>query len=277
MTAAKPAATGTAPRLWRGEVETEELLRLDRQDGSQTGPRAVPARRRTRSELTERVARWFTACIAVSKPSPRWESSRPDVVTDHSSRIEKSVGSWTSATNTPAPIACGVSGRHQDAVAGTHLDPVEARRASSRRPGRRSRRDQLVGVDVLGPAEVHGRARRRRRGRTTPRSCRRGRPGGVAAKARSGWTCTGSRWPASSSLTSSAGVAGRGSPARIRRRSSPADRRRPGRAAARRRSCGPARPWLAGARARSPRATPRAGASDVVSMPRSAAICAPPA
>ena len=50
-----------------------------------------------------------TASRATSKPSPRWPSAGPSMSKpSHSSRIEKSVGSCSSTTNTPASRQCGV-------------------------------------------------------------------------------------------------------------------------------------------------------------------------
>ena len=143
--------------------------------------------------------------------------------------MEKSVGSCTSTTKTPAPVACGCPGGHQDAVAGPDADLVEVlehpRRVLGvdlRRPARR--------VDVVAPTHPDGRVVAvGRRARTRPRSCRSRSAGGRAANARVGWTCTGSRWPASSSLTSrpvSAGPAGASAPTPSSRRGRRPRRRR---------------------------------------------------
>ena len=43
----------------------------------------------------------------------------------HSSRMDRSVGSCSSARNTPGPMACGVPGRHQHAVPGADRYPVQ--------------------------------------------------------------------------------------------------------------------------------------------------------
>ena len=71
----------------------------------------------------------------------------------------------------PRADRVGLARGHQDPVSPTDGHPVQPlehpRGVLAVAP-----LGQLLGIDVLGPAEVHGRRPRRRRGRTRPRSCR---------------------------------------------------------------------------------------------------------
>ena len=131
-------------------------------------------------------------------------SSKPS----HSSRTDRSVGSCSSTIRMPVADRVRRAGGDEDHVAGARPAARAARRASRRASwarihSRTASRSSIVALEAdvhrgarlgldddprLGLAVVERRARSR-------------------AKARPGWKCTGRRWPASSSLTSSAGSA----------------------------------------------------------------------
>ena len=211
-------------------------------DGSKERPEPGPRSAATRSSPTPSGRAPAAPCPSRGRGGPRPRSVRPS----HSSSTDRSVGSWTSTIRIPAPIACGGP------------------------PGRRSRRRRLHAASYIEAsiaaeswASIHARTWSRPTSRekpthteapdplrrsATPRSCR-GRGRALARRTRGpGWKWTGRRWPASSSLTSSAGSApserrarGRGTPpGRPRSRRARASRPETATArASRRRSCSP--------------------------------------
>ena len=97
-------------------------------------PRAVDAPKRDVPPQAE-------ACLVLAAAKPR-----------HSSRMERSLGSWSSTSSTPSPMACGSPARHEQGIARLHLDGVERIEHRRCRPAR-------------GPSP-----------RASPRSPRRGSP-----------------------------------------------------------------------------------------------------
>ena len=97
-------------------------------------------------------------------------------------------------------------GGDEDRVAGARRGARAGRRASRPSPASRIQRAHLGELDVALEAGPAPRRPARRRRSATPPSCRRGCRAPRGRTRGPGWTWTGSRWPASSSLTSSAGV-----------------------------------------------------------------------
>src|SRR5215218_7255304 len=165
------------------------------------GPRP-PRSRPSRSSLQRPRS---TQPRARSKPSPRWPSARPSMAKpSHSSSTEKSVGSWSSTSRTPWPMAWGMpagTSTVSPTATGTALRPASSssvRWAWTRpasRPGSMSSRKPRCTTGSGGSVPTTTQASVLPQGQSRWRR----------AKSRSGWQWTGRRSPACSSLTSSAG------------------------------------------------------------------------
>src|SRR3954464_5625848 len=202
-TTAKPAGSWTGPSAGAMRWAVKNAAAAAGRS-SDTAPE-MPSPPTPRSADGSRAAR-STLASATSHPSPNvaaCSSSIPNP--SHSIRIERSVGSWSSAMRIPSPIACGTPAGTKTAspaLTGTGLSAP--RRASwswasthapSVSPAIASRQPTATSAP--------SRAARTIQASVLPKSS----PRCSCANGWSGWWCTGRRSPASSSLTRSAGLA----------------------------------------------------------------------
>ena len=174
--------------------------------GQQLGDGAVAAP--ARAGPTRRGRLRSTLASATSHPSPSVAACSSSIPKpSHSSRTERSVGSWSSTIRMPVADRVGHAGGDEDRVARADRQGVAARRAGRRGPASSTQRAQRVRARrpraSRPPPRAPARAARTIHASVLPKSS----PRCSCANGRSGWWWTGRRSPASSSLTRSAGLA----------------------------------------------------------------------